>query len=313
MQAITLNKHGADDKLRLSEHPTPALRDDAVLVKVMTAAVNRADNFSGMLPQLPWKPRRLGSDMAGIVEAAGRNVTRFKPGDRVYGDLSASGRGAFAEYVSAPAAVLAPMPKRLSFAQAAAVPMTGVTALQGLQKVGKLTAADTILVNGASGGVGTFAVQIANAVGATVTGVCSSSNIEMVRALGATHVIDYRETDFTEQPERYDLIFDTVGNHSVAAFRRVLRPNGRFVTTTFMLPLLLQGWWLRLRHGVTMRAMFAQPNATDLAQLSTLIDDDHITPVIDRCYPLSEVGDALQYVSTGRARGKVIIVVHDHE
>ena len=311
MKAMVFTKYGAPDGLQLVEVDKPMPKAGEVLVKVMATAVNQADHhvLSGSLRFSTglFRPKQsiLGSDIAGVVEAVGPNVTQLQVGDAVFGDLSGRGRGGFAEYVAVPEAVLVSKPANLTFPQAAAVPMTAVTALQGLRDRGELQAGERVLINGASGGVGSFAVQIAKALGAEVTAVASTCKLKMVQAIGADHVIDYKKEDFTKTGQPYDLIFDTVGNRSVAEYGRALGKNGRFVTTTF-LPALL---WRRRRDGKKMVNMMAQPNQKDLAYLAELLAAGQVNPVIDRCYPLAELPEALRYLAEGHAQGKVIITV----
>lgn len=332
MQAMTHNRYGSPDVLQFADIATPTPKDNEVLVRVHAAAVNPADwhllhgqpfmvRFSSGLRR-PKHPVP-GADVAGVVEAMGKDVTRFGLGDAVFGDLSGAGRGAFAEYVAAPENALAHKPAGLTFVQAAAVPMTAVTALQGLRDHGRIQAGQRVLVNGASGGVGSFAVQIAKAIGAEVTAVAGTSALKLVRSLGADHLIDYKQEDFTRNGQRYDLIFDVVGNRSVADYRQALTSTGRFVTTAFLPALALPGP-LRNTGENTMINMMAQPNAADLAVLAEWLADGKVLPVIDRTFPLHETGDALSYVGQGHAKGKVVIeiveggavaagVLHDEE
>jgi NADPH:quinone reductase-like Zn-dependent oxidoreductase len=315
MKAIVYTKYGSPDVLRLTDMEKPRPKDDEVLVKVMATAVNQADNhvLSGMLRYSTglFKPKQpiLGSDIAGQVEAVGSNVTQFQVGDAVFGDLSAHGRGGFAEYVAVPESALALKPASRSFAEAAAVPMTAVTALQGLRDKGQLQAGQQVLINGASGGVGTFAVQIAKALEGVVTAVVSTRKMEMVRALGADHIIDHTQEDFTQNSQQYDLIFDTVGNHSVAEYKRVLKENGRFVTAAFLPSLVILGPWLSISEGKKMSNMMAKPNQKDLDVMKELLETNQVIPIIDRCYPLSDVPEALRYLGEGHAKGKVIITM----
>ncbi len=312
MKALIFTKYGSPDVLQLADVEKPTPKTSEVLVQVMATAVNQADNhvLSGSLRFSTgfFKPRQpiLGSDIAGLVEAVGPSVTQFQVGDAVFGDLSAQGRGGFAEYVTVPEAILVHKPPNLTFPQAAAVPMTAVTALQGLRNKGELQAGERVLINGASGGVGTFAVQIARALGGEVTAVASTHKLKMVQAIGADHVVDYKKEDFSQSGQQYDLIFDTVDNRSVAEYARALTENGRFVTTTF-LPALL---WRRGRPKMV--NLMAHPDNDDLLFLTQLIDADHITPVIDRCFALAEVPDALRYLGEGHAQGKVIIQIAGH-
>ena len=315
MKAMIFTTYGTPDVLQLADVEKPEPKAKEVLVNVMATAVNPADHhvLSGMLRYntglLKPKEQILGSDIAGVVAAVGENVTQFRVGDEVFGDLSEHGRGGFAEYVAAPELALAMKPANLSFAEAAAVPMTAVTALQGLRDKGQLQPGQQLLINGASGGVGTFAVQIAKALGAEVTAVVSTRKIEMARAIGADHIIDYTQEDFTQNGHRYDLIFDTVGNHSVAEYKRVLNPQGRFVTSAFLPALFIQGPWLARTEGKQMVNMMAKPNQQDLSFMAELLDSGQVKPIIDTCYPLADVPQALRYVREGHAKGKVIITM----
>lgn len=315
MKAITYTQYGSPDVLELKEIDKPTPHDNEILIKVYAAAVNQGDRhilggIGRMMGDGLFQPKnpRLGADVAGIVEAVGRKVTRFQPGDAVFGDLSAAGRGAFAEVVLVSEnAPLAHKPAGISFEEAAAVPLTAVTALQGLRDYGHIQVGQRVLINGASGGVGTFAVQIAKAFGAEVTAVASTDKLEMVRALGADHLIDYTQEDFTANGQKYNLIFDTVGNRSVAAYRGALTEQGTFVTTTFMPAVMIQGKWLALTGRQKLHNMMAKPNAADLEFLAELLQDGRLKPIIDRCYPLEETAEALRYLANGRPRGKVLI------
>ncbi len=313
MKAVVHTKYGSPDVLQMVEVDIPTPKADELLVKIAATAVNQADNhlLSGMLRFRTglFKPKHpiLGSDIAGRVLAVGAGVTRFQVGDAVFGDLSGYGRGGFAEYVAAPESALVLKPTNVSFAAAAAVPMTAVTALQGLRNYGNIQPGQQVLINGASGGVGTFAVQIARALGGEVTAVVSTRKIEMARSIGADHIIDYTQEDFSQMGQRYNLIFDTVGNRSVAEYEQVLKGNGRFVTTAF-LPTLL---WRRRRGSKKMVNMMAHPNKDDLLFLADLLADGRVVPVVDRCFHLAEVPAALRYLGEGHAKGKVIITMPD--
>ena len=322
MKAIVTEQYGSPDVLRLKEVAKPTPEDDEVLVKVHAASVNagdwhlmRADPFLIRLMYGLRKPSRpiLGSDVAGRVEAVGQSVTQFQPGDEVFGDLSNSGFGAFAEYVSAAESALIHKPARLSFAQAAAVPLAAVTALQALRDKGQLQAGQTVLISGASGGVGSYAVQIAKALGAEVTGVCSTAKVEMVRSLGADHVIDYTREDFTQSGQQYDLILAVGGRRPLSAYRRALKPKGIYVMvggeTAQLFQVMLLGPWLSRRGSQKFGTMLAQPNQRDLALVSELLEAGKVVPVIDQCYPLPEVPDAIRYLESGYARGKIVIKV----
>ena len=315
MKAVVFRKYGSPDVLQLVEVEKPAPQANEVLVKVVATAVNPADNhlLSGMLRfstgLLKPKNQILGSDIAGRVEAVGPNVTQFKEGDAVFGDLSGHDRGGFAEYVVAPESTLALKPANVTFEQAAAIPMTAVTALQGLRDKGQLQPGQRVLINGASGGVGTFAVQIAKAFGGEVTAVVSTGKVGLVCAIGADHVIDYTQEDFSQAGQQYDLIFDTVGNRAVAEYARALKPMGHFVTTAFLPGLLFHGLRPANRARPKMVNMMARPNQDDLAFLADLLATRQVVPVIDRCFPLAEAATALRYLAEGHARGKVVIMM----
>ncbi|MCB0012627.1 MAG: NAD(P)-dependent alcohol dehydrogenase [Anaerolineales bacterium] len=315
MQAIFTTTYGSADVLQSGEMERPNPRPGEILVQVMATGLNRADGHllsgamrfsTGLL-----RPRQLvpGSDVAGRVVAVGSGTGRFQVGDEVFADLSAEGRGGLAEYVAAPATAFALKPPAISFAAAAATPMAAVTALQGLRDYGALQAGQRVLINGASGGVGTFAVQIAKALGAWVTAVCSSGKVEMVRSLGADQVIDYKVEDFTQADEQYDLIFDTVGNHAAGTYRRLLPAGGHFVTTSFLPGLPFLKPWVALTESKTLHNMLARPNAIDLATIGGWLASGMVRPVIDRQYPLAAAPEALRYLTAGHARGKVVIQV----
>jgi NADPH:quinone reductase-like Zn-dependent oxidoreductase len=322
MKAIVYTEYGSPDVLQFKDVEKPTPKEDEVLIKVHAASLNaadlhylRADPFlirptSGLL-----KPKNtfLGADVAGRIEAVGRTVTQFKPGDEVFGDLSESGRGTFAEYVCASENALALKPANLSFEEAAAVPLAAVTALQGLRSKGQIQPGQKVLINGASGGVGMFAVQIAKALGAEVTAVCSTRHLDLVRSIGADHVIDYTKEDFTQNGHRYDLILAANGYHSISDYRRVLTPQGTYVTTggsmAQMSQAILQGRWISMTGSQKMSNMLARPNKQDLAFMKELLESGKVKPVIDRFYPLSQVADAIRYLEEGHAQGKVVITV----
>lgn len=315
MNAIVQTAYGTPDVLELKKVDKPAVGDDEVLVRVLAASLNASDYF--FMRGSPWltrltigfpKPKShiVGGDMAGSVEAVGQNVTRFQPGDQVFGLCN----GSLAEYGCAAERNFAPMPENLTFERAAAVPTAAITALQGLRDVGKVKAGQKILINGASGGVGTFSVQVANALGAAVTGVCSTRNVDMVRSIGADHVIDYTKEDFTRSGQRYDLIFDNVGNHSFSDCRRALSSEGAhlpntghagmgYVLTAFVLSAIMR------QH---LRPFLARSNFEDLLFIKDLIEAGKVTPVIDRTYQLGDAPDAFRYLTEEHARGKVIIL-----
>jgi NADPH:quinone reductase-like Zn-dependent oxidoreductase len=258
----------------------------------------------------------LGTDVAGRIEAVGRSAKQFQPGDEVYGDLSACGHGGFAEYVAVPENAVALKPANLTFEEAAAVPLAAVTALQGLRDNGQIRPGQKVLINGASGGVGTFAVQIAKSFGAEVTAVCSTRNVDMARSLGADHVIDYTQTDFTKSGQQYDLIFAVSGYHPISAYHRALSPKGIYVMVggsgAQLFQAMLLGPWLSRSTGKRMDVLSAQPSQKDLVFMKDLLEAGKVAPVIDRRYTLPEVPDAIRYLEAGHARGKVVITVEQN-
>ncbi len=323
MKAIVYEAYGSADILEVKEVRKPGVEADQVLVRVRAASANPYDwHLMSGVPYIARismglrKPKYslLGTDVAGEVEAVGSAVSRFRPGDAVFGFV---GSGGFAEYVSAPEKLLALKPANLSFQQAATVPLAAVTALQGLRDAGEIKSGQKVLIVGASGGVGTFAVQIAKWYGADVTGVCSTRNLEMVRSIGADHVIDYTREDFTRTGQRYDLIFQLAGTASPSACRRALAPEGRLVLSSGDSPGRIIGPVGRIIKailmspfiGQTLRPLVAKPSSNDLQFLSELIEAGRVAPVIDRTYPLTEAADAIRYIETGHARGKVVISV----
>ncbi len=323
MKAIVRTRYGSPDVLQLKEVETPVPKDDELLVQVHAASVNALDwhtmrgkpflvRTGGGGFRKP-KDQRLGVDLAGRVAAVGGNVTRFQLGDAVFG----RGRGAFAEYACAREGALEIKPAAITFEAAAAVPVAALTALQGLRDRGRLQPGQQVLIYGASGGVGSFAVQIAKALGANVTAVCSTRNVDTARSIGADHVIDYTREDFTRNGQRYDLILSVNGYRPLLAYRRALRPTGRFVlvgASTHLLPALFQAMLLgplisrvgRKKMGILM--LKSIPPA-DLALIHELLESGKVVPVIDRCYPLSEAAEAIRYQEQGHARGKVVITV----
>ena len=314
MKAFIYERYGPPEALRMAEVDQPALTADQVLVKVLAASVNAADwhmlrgrpLFSrATLGLLRPKHQVLGVDVAGRVEAVGRDVTGFQPGDEVYANLLEHGSGGFAEYVSVPVEVMALKPASLSFEEAAAVPMAAVTALQGLGHHGPLQPGQQVLVNGATGGVGSFAVQLAKAAGAEVTAVTSTGNLELVRSLGADQVIDYAKEDFTRAGRRYDLILDTVGNRSVRDLRRALAAGGTAAVTGFTSVRLLLG--ASLRGGKEIATVQAHVTAKDLERLSKLIEAGKVRPRIDRRYRFADLPAAINYLEQGHAKAKVVV------
>lgn len=324
MKAIVCTKYGTPDVLQCKEVEKPVPADGEVLVKIHAASVNTLDLairgpvlarlISGGL--LKPKDPRLGADIAGRVEAVGNNVTQFQPGDDVFGAWT----GSFAGYVSVPEDKLALKPANLSFEAAAAVPVAALTALQGLRDNGQIQPGQKVLIYGASGGVGTFAVQLARACGAEVTAVCSTRNVDMARSLGADHVIDYTQEDVTRSGQQYDLILAVNGYHSIFAYRRALCPTGTYVLVggskahiyQALLQTLLLGPVIS-RVGKQEVAFFiAKINHKDLLYVKELIEAGKVVPVIDKCYPLPETAEALRYLQAGHARGKVVITVDEN-
>ena len=326
MKAIVYTKYGPPDVLQLKEVAKPTPKDNEILIKVFAASVNpldwhllRATPFLVRLTEGLLKPKKeiLGADVAGRVEAVGRNVKQFQSGDEVFGNIFAYGLGAFAEYVSVPENLLVLKPANLTFEEAAAVPVAAVTALQGLRDKGQIQSGQKVLINGASGGVGTFAVQIAKSFGAEVTGVCSTRNLDMVRSIGADQVIDYTQEDFTQNGQRYDLIVDAVGNRSVSDYKRALSSKGICVIIGYSSPVLLlqhmfQGTWISMTGSKRIGLMGTmKPNKKDLVFMKELLEAGKVKPVIDRRYPLNKVAEAIRYLEEGHARGKVVITL-DH-
>jgi NADPH:quinone reductase-like Zn-dependent oxidoreductase len=323
MKAIVYRCYGTPEVLKLEEIAKPTPADDRVLVKVQAASVNPLDwHFMRGKPYIVrpmagvGKPDSilLGSDFAGTVEAVGKSVTRFKPGDEVFGDRD----GAFGEYVSVrESGAIALKPANMSMEQAAAVPIAGITALQALRDKGKLQAGQKVLINGASGGVGTFAVQIAKTYGADVTGVCSTRNVDMVKFIGADHVIDYTKEDFTQGSARYDLIIDNVGSHTLSEYRRVLTPNGALIMVggpsdnSWLGPMTsaVKAYFVAPFVSQKLIFMLADANHDDLDVLRDLMQAGKLTPVIDRRYKLADTAQAIGYLEQGHAKGKVIIDV----
>ncbi len=319
MKAIVLNQYGSPDVVELKEIDKPVIKENEVLVRVNAASVNAGDIFT--MRGSPWvirftvgisRPKNyvLGWDIAGQVEEVGKTVTRFKPGDEVYTACS----GAFAEYACVAEEALAMKPANLTFEQAAAVPTAALTALKALRDQGKVQPGQKVLINGASGGVGTFAVQIAKAFGAEVTGVCSTSKMEIVRSIGADHVIDYTRENFTQSEQRYDFILDNVGSHAFSDYRRVLTPQGIIQPNTGHAGMgyVFKGFLLSLFMHQQGGMFVADPNGKNMDDLTELIEAGKITPVVDKTYPLSEAREAIRYLDEGHARGKVVITMENN-
>jgi NADPH:quinone reductase-like Zn-dependent oxidoreductase len=321
VNAVIQTRYGSADVMKLKELEKPTPGDGEVLIRVLAASLGAGEYFGMRGKPLPIvfyigfpKPKKdfvVGIDCAGVVEAVGPNVSRFKPGDEVYGEC----RGSCAEYAVAKEGSLAPKPANLSFEQAAAVPTSACTALQAIRDQGKVRSGQKVLINGASGGVGPFSVQIAKALGAEVTAVCSTGNVEMVRGLGADHVIDYTKEDFTKKAERYDVILDNVASHSLSTTRRALTPDGVLVPSSghagmgWVIAAALQSMFVRQQGAI----FVAATNTETLLALKELIEAGKVTPIIDRTYPLSDTAEAFAYLDEGHARAKVVIAVKGSE
>lgn len=324
MKAIVNHEYGSPDILKFDEVEKPAPKDNEILIKVHAASLNVGEWY--FLTGKPFVVRLspggirkpniniLGGDVAGKVEAVGRNVKQFQVGDDVFGDISGSGMGAFAEYAAAPENVIAHKPANLSFAEAAAVPSAAVTALQGIRDSGEIQPGQKLLINGASGGVGTYAVQIAKTYGAEVTAVCSTSKIDMVRSLGADHIIDYTKENFTQNGQTYDLVIGVNGYHSLADYKRALTPSGTYVciggTMAQLFQSMLLGPLMSKKDGKKIKNMGSvRINQKDLLVMKELLESGEIAPVVDRQYPLSETAEAFRYLGEGHAKGKIVIIV----
>ena len=323
MKAIVYHNYGSPDVLNLEEVDKPIPKDDEVLIKVRAASVNPLEwhfmrgkplfmrlAVSGLL-----KPKNniLGVDIAGRVEEVGRNVMQFEPGDEVFGG-SDSG-GGFAEYVSVSENKLALKPTNITFEEAAAIPIAAITALQGLRDKGEIQSGQKVLINGAGGGVGTYAVQIAKSFGVDVTGVCSTEKLDTVSSLGADHVIDYTNEDFTKNGQRYDLIFDTAAYRSISDYKRALSPEGIYVMIGGSMPLMFRvmfsGLWISMTGRKKFKILMAKINSEDLVILKELFEADKVGTVIDRRYPLTETAEAIRYIEEGHARGKIVITMEN--
>ncbi len=312
MKAMVYHKYGSPDELKLEEVTKPTPKDDEVLVKIKASSINRADLY--MLKGSPFvirlengftpKKKILGADIAGQVEAVGKNVKEFKVGDEVFGDISANGWGGFAEYVSVKENALVAKPTNITFEEAAAVPMASVTALQGLQDKGQIQPNQKVLIYGASGGVGTWAVQISKSFGTHVTAVCSTRNVEMIRSLGANEVIDYTKEDFSENGKRYDLILAANGNLPLAKYKNALTSNGIYVCTGGSLKQIFSSLIFGSKQ---VKNLSSKPNKKDLLFVQELLANRKIKSVIDKTFPLIELADAFRYFESGKVKGKVVI------
>jgi NADPH:quinone reductase-like Zn-dependent oxidoreductase len=318
MKAIVYTEYGPPDVLQLKEVEKPTPKDDEVLVRVHAASVNQGDAYIVRGEPVLFRPSYglpgpkhtiPGGDVAGRIEAVGRDVKQFQPGDEVFGDIGGCGFGAFAEYVSAPETALVLKPANVTFEEAAAVSQAAIVALQGLRDKGQIHPGQKVLINGASGGVGTFAVQIAKSFGAEVTGVCSTRNLELVRSIGADQVIDYTQEDFTTGGQHYDLIFSIVANRSVSEYMRALRPKGIYVSCAISPVALLLGPLISMFGSKKVVQLSHSPDVKDLVFMKELLEAGKVVPVIDRRYPLSEVAEAVRHYEQGHPQGKVVITV----
>ncbi len=324
MKAILQTEYGSPDLLQFKNIEKPTPKEDEVLIKIHAASLNAydwhlltADIFLVRFATGLFKPKstQIGADISGVVESVGKNVKQFKPGDKVFGDLASCGGGGFAEYAIAPESYLVLNPTNLSFEETAAIPMAAITALQGLRGEGKIQAGQKVLINGASGGVGTFAVQIAKFYEAEVTAVCSTRNLELARSLGADHVIDYTKENFTENGQQYDLIFAANGYHPLSAYKRALTPNGIYVmaggTAKQIFSAMLLGSLMSIGGNKKMGGVSAKPNQKDLIFMKELIESGKVKPKIDKIYPFADLAKALQYIGEGHAQGKVVITMDE--
>jgi NADPH:quinone reductase-like Zn-dependent oxidoreductase len=323
MKAVISSQYGSPDTLDLQDVSKPIPEDHQVLVKVHAVSINygnlvllRGKPYLARLAFGLVKPKYKipGGDIAGVVESVGKNVSQFQPGDEVYGDLSSSGWGGFAEYVAVPEQAIATKPTNLSFIEAAAVPMAAVTALQGLRDKGKVKEGQQVLIYGGSGGVGTFAVQIAKALGAEVTTVCSTSKVDIAKSIGADAVIDYTKEDFLQRKERYDVIIGANGYQPISTYKQALKDKGTFVhvggSENQMYQVMLKGPWINLKEKKTMGNFLQRANQEDLVFMKELIEEGKVKPVIDRQYKgLDEIPEALKYFERGRAKGKVVVSI----
>ncbi len=324
MRAIVYHTYGSPNVLKLEDVQKPVPQDDEVLVQIHATSVNAGDCFilrgkARMMGFGLLKPKYtiLGDDIAGVIEVVGRNVTQFQPGDEVFFNTAKYGFGGFAEYISVPETALVLKPTNLSFEEAAAVPQAALTALQGLRDKGHIQPGQKVLINGASGGVGTFAVQLAKAFGAEVTAVCSTGNMDSMRSIGADHVIDYTHEDFTLNGQRYDLILAVNGYHSIAEYKRALHPEGVYVMTGGSMAQVFQAMLLGPVISRTGRQKMGNsahtPNAKDLLVMKELIEAGKVKPVIDRRYPLRATAEAIRFLEEGHARGKVVNTVDQND
>jgi len=322
VKAIVSNQYGSPDTLEYKEVEKPVPNENQVLVRIQASSINKSNlillkgepflarfAFGLKKPKFPIP----GGDIAGTVEKVGKNVTQFQPGDEVYGELSGFGWGGFAEYAAVPEEAIAPKPSNLSFEEAAAVPMAALTAFQALRDKGKIQENQKVLIYGASGGVGTFAVQFAKAFGAEVTAVCSTRNVEIAESIGADHVIDYKKKDFSQIIEQYDLIIGANGMQPIKLYVRALNPNGIFVhvggSESQLFQTMLKGPWISMTSKRKVVSFLQRPNQKDLILIKEIIEAGEVTPVIDRHFQFDEIPEAFRYFSEGHAKGKVVITI----
>jgi 2-desacetyl-2-hydroxyethyl bacteriochlorophyllide A dehydrogenase len=318
MKAVVYDRYGPSEVLQITEIEAPTPKPGEVLVKIHASSINYGDRMlvSGKpflirlmgYGLLSPKHKVLGGDIAGTVETVGDAVTGFKPGDEVYADVGNAGFGGYAEYVSVPEDALTLKPSNITFEEAAAVPQAASVALQGLRDKGEIKSGEKVLINGASGAIGTFAVQIAKAYDAEVTGVCSTKNMELVRSIGADHVIDYKKEDFTKGDTRYDLILDIVANRSTSDYMNALNPDGRYVAVAFNASTLFLGS-MYSRNGKKAVSLSHEPRVDDLIFMRELIEAGKVRPVVDRVFPLREIAEAMRYHESGAPNGKVVITM----
>jgi len=320
MKAIIYTEYGTPDVLQLKEVPQPVPTDDEMLIKVHAVSINGSDRegligkplYARMGGLLKPHYQILGSDIAGRVEIVGKNITQFQPGDEVFGEIPGY-HGGFTEYACAPEKTLAKKPAGMTFEEAAAIPQAGVIALQGMREKGQVQPGQNVLINGAGGSAGSFAVQLAKLYGAEVTGVDNAGKLDFLRSLGADHIIDYTREDFTKMGKQYDLILDLIAHRSVFAYARALKPNGTYFfvggSVAVIFQILFLGPWIRRMTGKNIRMLVVSQNNKDLIAITELCESGKVVPVIDRRYSLSEAPEALRYVAEGRAKGKVVITV----
>jgi len=320
MKAIVYEKYGSPRVLKHEEVAVPKPKDNEILIKVMAASINTADQhlmlgkpfmvrmFAGVI-----KPRNkiLGADISGVVISVGKQVKEFRTGDEIYGDLSALHWGGFAEYALATSDLISKKPVNLSYQEAASIPMAAITALQGLRDHGNIYRAGKVLINGASGGVGSYAIQIAKLFGTEVTAVCSTPNVAQALTLGADHVIDYKKEDFTKSSASYDLIFDVVGNKPLGEINKLLSSHGAYVSTVFSMNLMMSGILSNSKHGKITKSFLAKTNHADLVQLKQYFEEKLLKPVIESTYPLDKVPEAMGYLESEHAKGKLVINVYE--